>query len=157
INQVNPGKCGDGSAMIARHTPRAHGNHNPQHGGMFFMASDNWHHLEGTLPEEGLFRLYVYDDFRKPLSTDSIKSITGTIGKGANAVPLKLAPDGKSLEAKMDGLKPPADLVAKVKFKRTDSDFRFDFVFPELTADRAGAVSPALVTLPLMQVDIPDK
>src|SRR5262245_8077576 len=114
VNQVTPGKCSDGSAMIPRHTPRAHGNHHPQHGGMFFMASDSWHHLEGTFPEEGLFRLYVYDDFSKPLAADQMKLITGTIAKGGASVPLKLSTDGKSLEAKMDGVKPPAELVAKV-------------------------------------------
>jgi hypothetical protein len=154
INQLNPGKCRDGSAMIPRHTPRAHGNHNPQHGGMFFMASDSWHHLEGTLAEEGVFRLYVYDDFSKPLAADQMKLAAA---KGSTEVPLKLAADGKSLEAKIDGLKPPAELVAKVKFKRTDPDFRFDFVFPEFSTDRAAAASAAALAMPQLQVDIPDK
>src|SRR4030095_11975846 len=52
-----PGRCPDGSPMTRKTTPRAHGNHNPQHGGQFFMASDNWHHLEGTYLPAGVVRM----------------------------------------------------------------------------------------------------
>lgn len=45
----------------------AHMDHNPLHGGQFFMAANNYHHLEGALPRAGEFRLYVYDDFKQPV------------------------------------------------------------------------------------------
>ena len=54
---LNPGKCSNGRPMLPKHKLRAHGNHSPQHGGIFFMASDNWHHIEGVHPESGSFRL----------------------------------------------------------------------------------------------------
>src|SRR2546430_14246421 len=62
-----PGTCPDGSAMQKKYTQRAHGNHNPQHGGQFFMAADNWHHLQGTYLPAGGFRPHLYDAFSQPL------------------------------------------------------------------------------------------
>ena len=46
----------------------AHADHKPKHGGQFIMASDNFHHLEGTLPEPRKFVLWLYDNFTKPLA-----------------------------------------------------------------------------------------
>src|ERR1700704_5951754 len=59
---VSPGACPDGSPMQKKYASRAHGNHNPQHGGMFFMGSDNTHHPEGAYLPSGVFRMYFYDE-----------------------------------------------------------------------------------------------
>ena len=79
VNQLAPGKCPDGTDMLVKYSTRPHGNHNPQHGGQFFMAPDNWHHLEGALPRPGLVRIYLYDDYSKPLPLDQAKRVQARI------------------------------------------------------------------------------
>src|SRR4051812_46237518 len=79
IDVLQPARCPDGSAMIAKRTLRPHGNHNPQHGGHFFMAPDNTHHLEGTLPSSRIFRVYLYDEFARPLPPARVKDVHGRV------------------------------------------------------------------------------
>jgi len=58
-----------GSATGQPIDPRAaaHMDHSPLHGGQFFMAANQYHHVEGALPAPGEFHLYFYDDFKKPI------------------------------------------------------------------------------------------
>ena len=49
----------------------AHMDHSPQHGGTVFMAPDSFHHIEGTFPEPGLFRLYATDNYREPVDVST--------------------------------------------------------------------------------------
>src|ERR671928_125022 len=51
----------------------------PVHSAVVKDAPGNWHHLEGTLPRAGLFRLYLYDDFTKPLPRDQVRKITAVV------------------------------------------------------------------------------
>jgi hypothetical protein len=62
---LDPGTCRDGTQRRVRYEERAHGDHNPKHGGQFFMAEDAWHHVEGTYPSAGLFRIHFYDNFTR--------------------------------------------------------------------------------------------
>ncbi len=73
---LEPGNCSSGQARKINYALRAHGDHNPKHGGQFFMAADAWHHLEGTYPQNGLFRVWFYDNFTKPMP---VKGFTGTL------------------------------------------------------------------------------
>jgi hypothetical protein len=172
IDQLTPGRCPDGSPMTVKYTPRPHGNHNPQHGGQFFMAPDNWHHLEGALPPEGVVRIYVYDDYTRPLPRDRMEQVQGRIVMKAAAreVSYALAPsrDGQYLEAKIDRT-PPISLAARLTLKADGPEYHFDFTFTEYSKEPRPIDASALVArnpepLPVaatflaapIQVSIPD-
>jgi hypothetical protein len=138
--------------MAVKYTPRPHGNHNPQHGGLFFMAPDNWHHLEGTFPQPRLVRIYLYDDYTKPLPRDQMKIVQGRIittsGKGGAAretsFPLVQSRNGQYLEAKVDSRALPASIVAKVKLKADAPEYHFDFSFTEFSKQPPAVAAPAI-------------
>jgi heavy metal-binding protein len=168
---LEPGRCADRSPRMPRQTIRAHGNHNPQHGGLFFMAADNWHHLEGTYPEQGVFRLHFYDDYSRPLDAEKMKQVSGRVvtqetfdgatrtTKEVTAFPLRPTPGAQYLEARIDPLAPPAQMVAKVQFDPAGPEYRFDFTFPALskeptidpTALAASGIDPSQIP-----VEVPD-
>ena len=152
--QIDRGVCADGKPMIARRTLRPHGNHNPQHGGQFFMAPDNFHHLEGAYPGTRIFRLYLYDDYARPLPADKRKPVTARVVTGERfdtatrttkeltAFPLVWR-SSRYLEARIDGKAFPAEMSAKVKFKSDAPEYRFDFTFPSYTKEPIAAASGA--------------
>jgi hypothetical protein len=147
IDQMQPGSCPDGSATIAKRTLRPHGNHNPQHGGQFFMAPDTWHHLEGAYPQARVFRLYLYDDFARPLPLDQVKQVQARVVTNekfdattrktteVTSFPLVAAPGTAYLQARVDPAALPAEMTAKVRFKPGGDEYRFDFAFPSITTD----------------------
>ncbi len=157
IEKLEPGQCPDGAPMIKRYAARAHGNHNPQHGGQFFMAPDNWHHLEGAYLSSGVFRLYLYDDFTKPLPADQVRQVVARVvtkqtfhsatrtTKEQAAMPL--VRNGRFLEARIGKLPFPAQMTAKVSFKQGGPESVFDFAFDkfstEATAPRMTSASPS--------------
>src|SRR5439155_1455451 len=124
-----------GSAMTKNFTPRPHGNHNPQHGGQFFMAPDNWHHLEGMYPRAGVFRLYLYDDYTKPLPRDQQRQVAAQVVVQGRSYPLALASNGRYLEGKIGAAAVPASMQAKVKFKADGAQNVFDFTFDKYSKE----------------------
>ena len=153
IDRLEPGTCPDGSPTVQRRTLRPHGNHNPQHGGQFFMAADNWHHVEGTYPRAGVFRLYVYDDYARPLSAAALRNVNARVvteerydprtrsSTDLKAFRMRASRDGAYLEASVPGAKMPAELSAKIRIKPDSPEYRFDFTFAAVTRD-PGAVLP---------------
>lgn len=148
----DPGKCSDGSARKLVTELRAHGDHNPRHGGQFFMAEDKWHHLEGTYPAAGLFRAFFYDNFTKPIAG---RTFTGRVvleenGKEAASFPLSPSRNGQTLEAQIKGAPAapskdaPFKVVARIKFDAKTPEQRFDFAFPEISKEPAA--TPAATT-----------
>jgi hypothetical protein len=146
VHELGPGACADGSPRIIARERRAHGDHNPRHGGEFFMASDNYHHLEGTYPRAGVFRLYFYDDFTRPLPQEKIRAFSGRAvtrekfdpatdtTTELEAVPLVMSKGGRYLEARVAQTL-PAQITAKVKFAPGGDEHRFDFSFQALTTE----------------------
>ncbi len=73
---LEPGNCANGQPRKIAYELRAHGDHNPRHGGQFFMAEDAWHHMEGTYPSAALFRAFFYDNYTKPMNP---KAFSGSV------------------------------------------------------------------------------
>ncbi len=74
VRELEPGACPIcHMALVTSTSARPHQDHNPKHGGILFMAPDAWHHLEGTYPEAGTFRVHLYDNFSQPLSAKAFK------------------------------------------------------------------------------------
>jgi hypothetical protein len=146
--------------MVRRRTLRPHGNHNPQHGGQFFMAPDNWHHLEGTYPRDRVFRLYIYDDYARSLVPAAMKRVQARVVTRETfdpatrkttelaAFPLRVSRDGAYLEARIDAARLPAEMTAKVKIKPDAPEYRFDFTFPSLTKEPPSAAPPPRAQAP---------
>ena len=144
---LEPGLCRDGSPRLAKRTLRPHGNHNPQHGGQFFMAADNWHHLEGVYTRAQRFRLHLYDDYARPLGSDELQRVAGRVvleerpggatrpAREIRTVPLRLVRDGAYLEAQLPSMPLPARFAAKVIFKPGEQEYRFDFTFAAASVD----------------------
>ena len=164
IDRPVQGKCPDGSAMEPRYVQSTHANHNPRHGGLFFMAPDLWHHLEGAYAEDETFRVYLYDDYTRPLAPELAKQVSGRVvlketfdsatrtTKELVAAPLTLAAGGEYLEARVGKIKLPAEMTAKLKFTRDTQEYRFDFAFPEFSTDASAAADAAAAPL----FEVPD-
>ena len=122
----------------------AHIDLSPRYGGTVFMAPDSFHHIEGTYPEPGIFRIYASDNYREPVNVSGWtgRAVTEEVYDEATdeflevaAYDLVSSPDGAFLEALIPNSDIPAEVTAKVIF---DEDFpfeRFAFIFGELSVE----------------------
>jgi hypothetical protein len=137
VVRPEPGACSreDGRALSLRGVSVPHGDHNPRHGGLLFMAQGGFHHLEGTIGPDGLFRLYFYDDFTRPLDARAFRARVDRreLQPSANGSFLTLAtaesPSGT------------VELTVHARFPDSEREERFDFVLSHEAGDRA---SPAV-------------
>jgi hypothetical protein len=119
------------------------------------MAADNWHHLEGAYLPNGVFRLYLYDDFTKPLPAAKVRAVTARVvlkqtydpstrtTNEIDAVPL--ARNGQFLEARIGARPLPAQMSAKVRFEPGKPENLFDFTFESYSKD-PGAGAPRMTS-----------
>ena len=125
-----------------RRGPGAHMDHSPRHAGVF-MAPDSFHHIEGTYPEPGVFRLYATDNYRDPVDVtmwmgrvvleEDYDPATDEFIEVESAALLP-SPDGAYLEAEVGDRPPPADSIAKIRMVvRTSREVR-----PSGTSSSAG-------------------
>ena len=135
IVSATAGLCPDGRPMETRTVAMAHGDHNPRHGGILFMAPNGYHHLEGTLENDGQFRLYLYDDFTRPLAVEGFEARAGDVPMGASA-------DGGFLAVNLERTPDPVEVVLHLRFPDETDEARFDFIF-----SRASEASLAIAEL----------
>ena len=120
----------------------AHMDHTSRQGGIVFMAPDSFHHIEGTFPEPGLFRLYATDNYREAVDVSDWNGRAVTLEEydeatdefvEVKAFDLFPSPDGGYLEALIPISDPnfdvPAEITAKVIFEEDFPAERFDFIF----------------------------
>ena len=123
----------------------AHMDHNPLHGGQFFMAANSYHHLEGALPRPGEFRLYVYDDFKQPVDPRNFAGQVvfeawneETENYDETRYPLDLAIGSDYLSSEIPE-QLPSEFFAHVWLAGEQQ--RYDFYFEETTVEPAGGAS----------------
>jgi hypothetical protein len=125
--------------MPLRSTRDAHGDHDPKHGGVLFMAPDGWHHLEGVLHSPYEFRLYLYDDFTQPISAAPFErgswiEVSSRHARTQSPIRLELSMSAESdcLEARIpDEVTGPLEVELRLRFAGRDEPELFNFSFDD--------------------------
>lgn len=125
------GKCAVCHMRLA--DSRSHQDHQPKHGGIFFMAPDNMHHLEGVLVGGTEFRLYFYDEFTNPISAKKFSvraEIRYSDRDEVKVIRMELGPTSDFLAGKLPtGEKRPIHIKLFVDFQDGAGPQVFDFDF----------------------------
>ena len=162
IDALNPGLCpiDNTTRLVQRLSPLPHEDHTPKHGGIFFMAPDNWHHIEGVYPGAGRIAVYVYDNYSQPISAEAIQGrivleekydVNANEVREVVAYPLAASSDDSYLEAQIGNQELPLEVVAKVRFDGDTTEDRFDFVFSSHGQENVDPSSPET------NIDIPSE
>jgi len=142
----HPGKCP--VCKMNLQDILSHLDHSAKHGGAFFMAPDQKHHLEGTISDKGEFRIHFYDEYTKPISAAKFTAEGTAWAKGSDKEsPLKMSLEpGKSyLTGSVDkSIKFPLSIKVFIDFKDGEKPQVFDFDFegaskpPDRHAEKEG-------------------
>ncbi len=155
--EFEAGVCESGAPREMTTRVSEHGDHNPRHGGILFMAPDGVHHLEGALVE-GAFRLYFYDSFTRPLEPDGFAARLARADDGGELLgePVPLDSARGALEIPVEGPRGDerASFTAFVRFPGRDAEDRFDFIF--LSEAERAALAAASAPTALPELRIPD-
>ena len=122
----------------------AHADHNPKHGGQFFMAPDRSHHLEGVMASSTEFRIYFYDNHSKPIPATSFEEGSkvevqrvGPDGRETGTpvpLPVTVDPSGSFLIASVPGeLKLPLYFTTWLMFPNQKEPELFNFTFDKVS------------------------
>lgn len=128
----------------------SHMDHSPRHGGVFFMAPDGVHHLEGALSGRE-FRLYSYDEYTRPIDAASA-SAAGVVrlAGGVTEWPLELArvATGEYLTGQIDpAVSFPIRIKIRVTYAGGHEPSVYDFDFEEqasLVRENPASETPAV-------------
>ncbi|MBK8270639.1 MAG: hypothetical protein IPK83_20980 [Planctomycetes bacterium] len=129
-------KCGMAITQL-----KSHADHDAKHGGTFFMAPDNKHHLEGTISAKKEFRIYFYDEYTKPIEPGKFtaEGTAWTSGKDVDK-PLKMTvgPKKEFLTGQVDeAIAFPIRVKLFIDFKDKEKPQVFDFEFTEPSKEPA--------------------
>ncbi len=132
-----PGECP--KCKMKLQDTLSHLDHSPKHGGVFFMAPDQKHHLEGTISKKREFRIHFYDEYTKPISAErfTAEATARSAGKDdGKPLTMRLAPDKTFLVGQVDpSIRFPLEIKVFIDFKDGERPQVFDFDF-------AGASKP---------------